>query len=128
MLTRKARALALSALLGGGAVACHRSQAATEPVGPEAPANEVWLTPAQVADAKIELQTVTERDVDDTILTSGKVTLDDLRSGHVFSPVTGRVVRITAELGQHVKKGDPLAVIESPDIGSAVSDVHKGEA
>jgi cobalt-zinc-cadmium efflux system membrane fusion protein len=27
-----------------------------------------------------------------------------------------------------VKKGDPLAVIESPDIGNAVSDVHKAEA
>jgi cobalt-zinc-cadmium efflux system membrane fusion protein len=38
------------------------------------------------------------------------------------------VVKITAELGGRVKKGDPLAVIESPDIGSAVSDVHKAEA
>ena len=27
-----------------------------------------------------------------------------------------------------MKKGDPLAVIESPDIGNAVSDVHKAEA
>src|SRR4029077_1045013 len=45
-----------------------------------------------------------------------------------FSPVTGRVVRIVAQLGQRVKKGDALAVIESPDVGNAVSDVHKAEA
>ena len=118
--------LALLALFG--AAACHKSQAATEPMGPQPPTGQVWLTPAQVADAKIEIQVATEHDVDDTILTSGRVTLDDLRAGHVFSPVTGRVVKISAQLGQHVKKGDALAVIESPDIGNAVSDVHKAEA
>jgi cobalt-zinc-cadmium efflux system membrane fusion protein len=37
-------------------------------------------------------------------------------------------VKITAQLGERVKKGQPLATIESPDIGSAVSDVHKAEA
>jgi membrane fusion protein, heavy metal efflux system len=121
-------AVAFLVLCGMLEVSCHRSQAATEAAGPQPPAGQVWLTPAQVKDAKIEIQTVAAQDVDDTILTSGRVALDDLRSGHVFSPVTGRVVKISAQLGEHVKKGDPLAVIESPDIGNAVSDVHKAEA
>ncbi len=120
-----APALAVAAALSGG---CHKSQAAAEPAGPLPPPGEVWLSPQQVTDAKIDVKPVKEEDVDDTILTSGRVALDDLRSGHVFSPVTGRVVKITAQLGQQVKKGDPLATIESPDIGSAVSDVHKAEA
>jgi membrane fusion protein, heavy metal efflux system len=110
------------------AAGCHKSEAAPEPAGPLPPAGQVWLSPQQVADAKIEVKPVEDQDVDDTILTSGRVALDDLRSGHVFSPVTGRVVKINAQLGQRVKKGDPLATIESPDIGSAVSDVHKAEA
>jgi membrane fusion protein, heavy metal efflux system len=92
------------------------------------PDGEVWLTPQQIIDAKIEVQPLNPRAVDDTILTSGTITLDDLRTGHVFSPVTGRVVTILGGLGQRVKKGDPLAVIESPDIGNAVSDVHKAQA
>ena len=107
---------------------CHKSQAAAEPTGPQPPAGEVWLSPQQVIDAKIEVKPVGDQDVDDTILTSGRVALDDLRSGHVFSPVTGRVVKITAQLGARVKKGEPLATIESPDIGNTVSDVHKAEA
>jgi cobalt-zinc-cadmium efflux system membrane fusion protein len=118
-------------LLACGAVscgACHKSQAAAELTGPTPPPGEVWLTPQQVKEAKIEVQPVAEEDVDDTILTSGRVALEDVRSAHVFSPVTGRVARITADLAQRVKKGDPLAVIESPDIGNAVSDVHKAEA
>jgi cobalt-zinc-cadmium efflux system membrane fusion protein len=117
-------AVALAAL----EVSCQKSQAAPEPAGPQPPPGEVWLTPQQVKDAKIEVQTVTDQDVDDTILTSGRVALEDVRSAHAFSPVTGRVVKIRAELGARVKKGDPLAVIESPDIGNAVSDVHKAEA
>jgi cobalt-zinc-cadmium efflux system membrane fusion protein len=109
-------------------VGCQHSRAATPTTGPVAPPGEVWLTPRQVKEANIQVQTVAEQDVDDTILTSARVTLDDLRSAHMFSPVTGRVVKISAQLGQHVKKGDLLAVIESPDIGNAVSDVHKAEA
>jgi cobalt-zinc-cadmium efflux system membrane fusion protein len=110
-----------------GVLGCHKSQAqVAETVQP--PKGEVWLTQQQVKDAKIEVQPLAEHEVDDTILTSGTVSLEDVRTGHVLSPVTGRVVRILAGLGQHVKKGEGLAVIESPDIGNTVSDVHKAEA
>jgi cobalt-zinc-cadmium efflux system membrane fusion protein len=88
----------------------------------------VWLTSRQVEAANIEIVPIEPRDVEDSIVTSGTVALDDLRTGHVFSPVTGRVLSIKAGLGQRVTKGQPLAVLESPDVGSAVSDVHKAEA
>jgi cobalt-zinc-cadmium efflux system membrane fusion protein len=107
---------------------CNKPPAVVEAVGPEPPVGEAWLTAAQVADARIEVVPIALQDVDDTILTAGTVTLDDQRTGHVFSPVTGRVLQILAPLGAHMKKGDALAVIESPDIGNAVSDVHKAEA
>jgi cobalt-zinc-cadmium efflux system membrane fusion protein len=122
----RAAAVALAALSLGGA-ACQRSKAAQPPEA-QPPVGEVWLTPQQVIDAKIEVQDLANHDVDDAILTSGTIALEDVRTGHVFSPVTGRVVSIVGSLGQRVKKGDPLAVIESPDIGTAVSDVHKAEA
>jgi cobalt-zinc-cadmium efflux system membrane fusion protein len=107
-------------------VGCHPSQAAG--VADLSTPGQVWLTPQQIADGKIQVATVGEQVVDDSVVTSGMVTLEDIRTGHVFSPVTGRVVKITAEYGQRVKKGDILAIIESPDIGSAVSDSHKAEA
>ena len=114
--------------LAAMAVSCHKSEAASEPPGPQPPAGQVWLTAQQVKDAKIEVQPIAEQDVDDTVLTSGRVALEDMRSAHIYTPVTGRVVKIIAGLGTRVKKGDPLAIIESPDIGNAVSDVHKAEA
>jgi membrane fusion protein, heavy metal efflux system len=127
--TSHAAALAATALVAGGAgPSCKPSEAAVGATASKAPPGQVWITPAQAADSKIEVATVGEQVVEDAIVTSGTIMLDDLRSGHVFSPVTGRVVKIIAQLGERVKKGDPLATIESPDVGSAVSDTHKAEA
>jgi cobalt-zinc-cadmium efflux system membrane fusion protein len=107
---------------------CNKSEAATEPNMVVPPAGEVWLTTDQVKNANIDVEAADVRDVDDSILTSGWVALQDQRVGHVFSPVTGRVVQIQAALGAQVRKGQPLATIESPDIGNAVSDENKAQA
>jgi cobalt-zinc-cadmium efflux system membrane fusion protein len=115
-------------VLGGFEISCQVSQAASEAAGASPPPGQVWLTAAQVADAQIEVATVGKQVVESTIVMGGTVTLDELRSGHVFSPVTGRVTRIVATLGQAVKRGDPLATIESPDIGSAVSALQTAQA
>jgi cobalt-zinc-cadmium efflux system membrane fusion protein len=92
------------------------------------PPGEVWVSSSQINSAHIEVGIVQEQDVDNTILTSGKVTFDDSHVTHVFAPLSGRVDRIEAQLGQRVQKGDVLAVIESPDVGIASSDVGKAQA
>jgi cobalt-zinc-cadmium efflux system membrane fusion protein len=89
---------------------------------------EASLSPQQLQTLQITTGEVAEREVGGELLTSGRVAFDDLRVGHVFSPVTGRVTSIRAQLGQHVLKGTPLAGIASPDLGSAIADVHKAEA
>ena len=105
--------------------ACHHP---TEAASSDAPPGQAWLTEAQMRDAKISVEPVDEQDVDDSIVTSGKVAFDDARVAHIYSPVTGRVTRIDATLGQRVKKGDVLAVIDSPDLGNASADVGKAQA
>jgi membrane fusion protein, heavy metal efflux system len=107
---------------------CHKEVVQAVAPSPDAPAGQAWLTPQQVSEAHIAVAPVDEQDVDDTILSSGRVTFDDQRVAHVFSPVTGRVARIEASLGARISKGSPLAVIVSPDIGQASSDLGKAEA
>jgi cobalt-zinc-cadmium efflux system membrane fusion protein len=107
------------------APACKISEAATKPL---APPGEVWLTEEQARAANIEVEPAEARELDDAIVTGGRVTFDDMRVAHVFSPVTGRVMSIAAQLGQHVKRGEPLATLESPDIGNALSDANKAHA
>jgi cobalt-zinc-cadmium efflux system membrane fusion protein len=119
------RWLAIAALVVG----CSAPTAAPATAAlPEAPPGEVWLSPDEMNRAGIKVEPLAVQDVDDTILTSGRVTFVDVKVGHVFSPVTGQVVKISALLGQHLKKGDALAVIQSPDIGQASSDLGKANA
>ena len=92
------------------------------------PSNEIWLWQEQVTAAKLLVEPLVPQPVGGLVVTSGRVTFDDLKVAHVMSPVTGRVVRIEAQPGQRVKKGDTLAVIESPDVGAAFSDVEKAHA
>ncbi|HEY1587014.1 MAG TPA: efflux RND transporter periplasmic adaptor subunit [Polyangia bacterium] len=103
----------------------HASNAATQP---QPPAGEAWLTTQQVKNANLAVQAVTDQDVGGAVVTSGTVTFDDMLVSHEVSPVTGRVVRIDAQPGQRVKKGASLAVIESPDVGTAFSDLAKAHA
>ena len=92
------------------------------------PSSEIWLWQDQVAASKLTIEPLATQPVGGRVVTSGRVTFDDLKVAHVMSPVTGRVMRIEAQPGQWVKKGDTLAVIDSPDVGSAFSDVEKSHA
>ena len=69
-----------------------------------------------------------EQVLSQSIVADGRLAFDDERVSHVFSPVTGRVSRVLAELGQRVTRGSPLVAIVSPDVGSAVSDEVKARA
>jgi cobalt-zinc-cadmium efflux system membrane fusion protein len=106
--------------------ACHRR--GREPAEASPPPGTAWLTAEQIAAAKLVIEPVGDKPVGNEITASGRLTFHDLRVSHVFSPVTGRVVAISAEPGQHVSEGDTLAVIDSPDIGTAFSDLAKAQA
>ncbi len=99
-----------------------------EPAAAPPPNGEVWVTDQQLSDGHISVQPVGVHAVGNDVVTSGKVTFDDLRVAHIFSPVTGRVSRILADPGARVKKGAPLVAIQSPDVGNAFADLSKAEA
>ena len=115
--------------LGAGlliAAGCQTAPAAT--AAPQPPSGEVWVTDQQVTDGHIAIQPIGVHAVGNDVVTSGKVTFDDLRVAHIYSPVTGRVSRILADPGQRLKKGAALAAIQSPDVGNAFADLGKAEA
>ena len=112
-------------LLSVGLGCDHRAH---RPRSVEPPVSEIWLWQDQVAAAKLVIEPLSPQPVGGLVVTSGRVTFDDLKVAHVMSPVTGRISHIEAQPGQRVKKGDTLAIIESPDVGSAFSDVEKAHA
>jgi cobalt-zinc-cadmium efflux system membrane fusion protein len=104
--------------------ACRR----TEPVESTPPPGETWLTEAQVSGARLAIEPAGTRTLALHLVTAGRVAFDEGRVAHVFSPVAGRVTKVLGAFGQRVDKGDPLALIESPDLGTAWSDLIKARA
>ena len=97
-------------------------------VSHEQPSDEVWLTPQQMQAAGITVSEVREQDIHSLVSLGGRLTFDDLRVTHVFSPVNGRVTKVLAQPGQRVIKGTPLLALSSPDVGQFAADVVKAEA
>jgi len=53
---------------------------------------------------------------------NGRIAWDENATVRVYSAFGGRVSRIRAQLGDHVKRGDVLAELASPDYGQAEAD------
>jgi cobalt-zinc-cadmium efflux system membrane fusion protein len=107
------------------AVGCAPTRADTQ--GPPLP-GEVWLGAVDIARAGIVVEDVDERDIDDVLVTSGRIAFDEARVAHVVTPVSGRVVAIEGRLGERVHAGQTLAVIHSPDLGDATAALAKATA
>ncbi|MEO6432077.1 MAG: efflux RND transporter periplasmic adaptor subunit, partial [Nitrosospira sp.] len=52
---------------------------------------------------------------------TGKITYDEAHTARVSSPITGRVIGAIAALGAHIRAGDALVEIDSPELGQAQS-------
>ena len=93
---------------------------------PPATAHNVTLTAAQRE--HIRLHTVAASRFHKTIETTGTVDFDNDQATSVLAPISGPVSRLLVRIGDQVKKGDPLAVVDSPDFAAAVSAYRKALA
>ena len=59
---------------------------------------------------------------------SGKVAYGEDRYSKISSPLQGRVVEVRVHLGDRVKAGDVLLVVDSPDIAQAYSEYVKEDS
>jgi cobalt-zinc-cadmium efflux system membrane fusion protein len=61
-------------------------------------------------------------------LTEGKIAVNADRATPLYSPYSGRVIRVLAGLGDTVKRGAPLATIEASEFVQAQNDLSTGAA
>ena len=76
----------------------------------------------------IQLYTVAPSKFRKTIETTGTVDFDNDQATSVLAPFSGPVSRLLVSLGEQVKEGDPLAVVDSPDFAAAISAYRKALA
>ncbi|MDE3071667.1 MAG: efflux RND transporter periplasmic adaptor subunit [Pseudomonadota bacterium] len=85
--------------------------------------HDVTLTAAQLQ--QLRLQTVAASSFHRAIETTGVVDFDNDQATSVLAPFSGPVSRLLVSPGDKVRKGQPLALVESPDFAAAVNGYRK---
>ena len=52
----------------------------------------------------------------------GKIEANPNRVSHVIAPLSGRVLQVLVRIGDAVKQGDPVLIMESPDLDTAIAN------
>jgi cobalt-zinc-cadmium efflux system membrane fusion protein len=101
--------------------ACGRTEEPTSSDAATTPATRV----APAISKDIETAVVNPSQVEPVFTLVGKIAYGEDRYSKISSPLQGRVIEVRVKLGDRVKVGDVLLVIDSPDITSAYSDFVK---
>lgn len=84
--------------------------------------DQVVLTPEQARVAGIAIGTVVERATSAAIQATATIEPTADRQARVGSRISGRVTALRARVGDRVSAGQPLAVVDSPELGRARAD------
>jgi cobalt-zinc-cadmium efflux system membrane fusion protein len=117
--------LAIAVSLIAASLAGCSPQAAELPQRPSEATN-LKLTDAQLQ--RVSLYTVAASSFRKTIETNGIVDFDNDQATGVLAAFSGPVSRLLVAPGDRVKKGDPLALVDSADFASAISTYRKAIA
>lgn len=96
---------------------CGKKEAAQKAVEtPEKTEKELILDDAQLKMMHIEIGSAAQKNIGNTLIVNGKVTVLAKNMADISAQVRGRVERILAHEGDYVQKGQTVAEIVSPEI------------
>lgn len=94
----------------------------------EAESGVVELSEKAAANVNIRVQPVERRSLSGLIATTGTVDFDPDRVAHIGARLSGRLQQTRVELGDRVRAGDILAVIDSVELGRDKSEYLQAKA
>jgi membrane fusion protein, heavy metal efflux system len=121
ILVRALTGASLAAILW--VTACSSKTDSTPQATAAAMASNVKLSKAQLE--HIHIYTVAVSGFRKTVEANGAVDFDNDQSTSVLAPFSGPVSRLLVSLGQQVKRGQPLASVDSPDFAAAIGAYRK---
>jgi cobalt-zinc-cadmium efflux system membrane fusion protein len=77
--------------------------------------------------SELAVAPVTAKDIKRDLVLPAVVEADPARLIKVAPPLAGRVTQLKVGLGERVEAGQPLVVIDSPDLGTAYSDYDRAK-
>lgn len=100
----------------------HAHGAAGDEHGGDEHADEVHLAPGLAARFGVELDVARLETLRPRMRVPARIAFNRENMAHVGSPVRGRVVELSARLGDEVQLGQPLCVVESAELGAAQNE------
>lgn len=103
---------------------------ASEPAkaGTAGQADHVQLPPGAAQMSFVVTEQAEDVELPVTAPLNARIAVAEDRTARLFSPLTGRMVRLSAAVGDHVAAGASLAEIDAPDLGQAAADAHRADA
>ncbi len=115
----------LVAMLAAVMCGCGRDTAEATKTSPEAVQKqngEVMFPPGSAQLSQITVAEVQMSEVPSEVVTApGKIEADPNHVARVLLPLPGRIASVLVQLGDSVRRGQPVAVLESPDADVAMS-------
>ncbi len=96
--------------------------------GDSAHSDTVSISPDRMDYHGIQTEAVHKQDLKMGTTVPGRISFNLEKMAHIGSPVDGRTAEILVKLGDWVKLGDPLLLIDSPAFGETQSDFLQGMA
>lgn len=132
----RAGATLVALLLLAGALGGYRLLAGSHvrPTASEKPAPLAWSGDSVTVPEHSPLRTrlvvapVAEREFHRDLVLPAAVEADPAQLIKVLPPVAGRVTQLKVQLGERVAAGQPLVVLDSPDLGTAYADYDRAKA
>ena len=121
-------AVALAALaLGSG---CERRDASTQATRNDTGLDDGSITVAEgsALRGKLKLETVESRPVRPRLLAPASVEADPARMARIVPPLAGQVKQLFVRQGELVVKGQPLFVLDAPDLVTARADFLRAKS
>jgi membrane fusion protein, heavy metal efflux system len=78
--------------------------------------------------ARMKIEPATEQLIQSQLIAPASVEADPTRLAKIAPPVAGRVEKLLVRLGERVEKGQPLLILNAPDLVTAQSDYAKGKS
>ena len=89
--------------------------------------NEIIVSPNSPQLVNMKIETIQEIFAPSTDPLNGKITFDENFTTRIGTPIDGRVTKINVQIGDSVKAGQVLMLIDAPDLGNALSDARKAQ-
>jgi cobalt-zinc-cadmium efflux system membrane fusion protein len=78
--------------------------------------------------AGVDIAVVQERPIIEAVVANGEVVYDQNRMAHLSSRISGTVWQVERKVGDRVRKGDCLALIDAADVGKAKAELLQAVA